>query len=190
MIHFDNSYARMPEGFFARVAPTPVAEPRLLALNEGLARRLGLDAGWLSGPEGVAMLAGNALPQGADPIAQAYAGHQFGHFVPQLGDGRSERIDFGRRPVAATHDVFAHRLDVHADGIIRSCADCHGDVLPQLFVHMLLFRPAVPDEFVKRRLRQLVVLAELLDRQCRTLLFFGSPAAGAPREAVRFLEPV
>ncbi len=89
MIHFDNSYARLPQGFYARVDPTPVRAPALVALNEGLARRLGLDPDWLRGPEGVAMLAGNALPQGAEPLAQAYAGHQFGGFVPQLGDGRA-----------------------------------------------------------------------------------------------------
>lgn len=89
MIRFDNSYARLPAGFFARVHPTPVTAPRLLALNLPMAERLGLDTEWLSGPGGLAMLAGNALPEGADPIAQAYAGHQFGGFVPQLGDGRA-----------------------------------------------------------------------------------------------------
>jgi serine/tyrosine/threonine adenylyltransferase len=88
-IAFDNSYARLPERFFARMAPTPVAAPRLIRVNAPLAERLGLDPAWLSSPEGVAMLAGNALPPGAEPIAQAYAGHQFGHFVPQLGDGRA-----------------------------------------------------------------------------------------------------
>ena len=89
MIQFDNSYARLPEGFFAKVAPTPVSAPRLLAVNHALARRLGLDADWLGSDAGVAALAGNALPEGAQPIAQAYAGHQFGGFVPQLGDGRA-----------------------------------------------------------------------------------------------------
>lgn len=89
MIHFDNSYARLPQGFFTRTAPTPVAAPRLIALNRPLAERLGLDADWLAAPEGVQMLAGNALPEGAEPIAQAYAGHQFGGFSPQLGDGRA-----------------------------------------------------------------------------------------------------
>ena len=86
---FDNSYARLPERLFARLAPTPVAAPRLLRLNEALAAELGLDPAWLASAEGVAMLAGNALPAGAEPIAQAYAGHQFGHFTPSLGDGRA-----------------------------------------------------------------------------------------------------
>jgi uncharacterized protein YdiU (UPF0061 family) len=88
-IAFDNSYARLPERFFAQVAPTPVAAPRLIRVNAPLAERLGLDPAWLASAEGVAMLAGNAVPPGAEPIAQAYAGHQFGHFVPQLGDGRA-----------------------------------------------------------------------------------------------------
>lgn len=89
MIHFDNSYARLPQGFFTRTPPTPVRDPRLVALNRPLAQRLGLDADWLAGPEGLQMLAGNAMPEGAEPIAQAYAGHQFGGFSPQLGDGRA-----------------------------------------------------------------------------------------------------
>ena len=89
MIHFDNSYARLPANFFTRTAPTPVSDASLIALNTGLAARLGLDANWLESADGVAMLAGNALPSGSEPIAMAYAGHQFGGFVPQLGDGRA-----------------------------------------------------------------------------------------------------
>ncbi|HEX8418173.1 MAG TPA: protein adenylyltransferase SelO family protein, partial [Methylobacterium sp.] len=88
-VDFDNTYARLPDRFFARVAPTPVSAPRLIRLNRDLARDLGLDADWLEGPDGVAALAGNRMPPGADPIAAAYAGHQFGNFVPQLGDGRA-----------------------------------------------------------------------------------------------------
>lgn len=88
-IPFDNSYARLPERCFARLGPTPVADPRLLRLNVPLAEALGLDAAALAGPLGVAMLAGNLVPEGAAPMALAYAGHQFGQFVPQLGDGRA-----------------------------------------------------------------------------------------------------
>jgi serine/tyrosine/threonine adenylyltransferase len=88
-IAFDNTYARLPERFFARLHPTPVKEPRLIKLNIELARRLGLDPDRLASPEGVACLAGNAIPGRADPLAMAYAGHQFGGFVPQLGDGRA-----------------------------------------------------------------------------------------------------
>jgi uncharacterized protein YdiU (UPF0061 family) len=88
-IAFDNSYARLPERMFARLDPTKVVAPRLIRLNTDLAETLGLDAEALSSPEGVEMLAGNRLPPGATPIATAYAGHQFGGFVPQLGDGRA-----------------------------------------------------------------------------------------------------
>src|SRR6187431_553705 len=86
---FDNSYARLPDRFFARLPPTPVSAPKLIKLNRQLASDLGLDAEWLASPEGVQVLAGNRLPEGAEPTAMAYAGHQFGNFVPQLGDGRA-----------------------------------------------------------------------------------------------------
>jgi uncharacterized protein YdiU (UPF0061 family) len=86
---FQNTYAALPDGFFARVAPTPVAAPRLVKLNRPLAVHLGLDPDRLASAEGVEILAGKRVPDGADPIAMAYAGHQFGHFVPQLGDGRA-----------------------------------------------------------------------------------------------------
>ncbi|MCC0808548.1 YdiU family protein [Methylobacterium sp. W2] len=88
-IPFDNSYVRLPDRFFARRAPTPVAAPRLIHMNGDLAANLGVDPDWLAGPAGVEMLAGNSVPEGADPIAAAYAGHQFGNFVPKLGDGRA-----------------------------------------------------------------------------------------------------
>jgi uncharacterized protein YdiU (UPF0061 family) len=86
---FDNSYARLPERFYARLAPTPVAEPQLVKINRGLATELGLDPDALASPDGVGILAGNHIAPGSEPIALAYAGHQFGHFVPQLGDGRA-----------------------------------------------------------------------------------------------------
>ena len=86
---FDNSYARLPERFFARLPPTPVAAPRLIRLNEALACHLQLDPEKLTSPDGVAVLAGNRVPNMGEPLAMAYAGHQFGAFVPQLGDGRA-----------------------------------------------------------------------------------------------------
>jgi len=88
-MQFNNSYARLPEHFFARQPATPVAAPRLIRLNEALAETLGLDVEALSGEAGVAVLGGNLVPDGAEPLAMAYAGHQFGNFVPQLGDGRA-----------------------------------------------------------------------------------------------------
>src|SRR6266403_690540 len=89
LFKFHNSYARLPGRFFARLPPTPVAEPRLVRLNKKLAWHLRLDPGKLAAPEGVEILAGNRVPQGGEPLAMAYAGHQFGTFVPQLGDGRA-----------------------------------------------------------------------------------------------------
>ncbi len=88
-IPFDNSYARLPDSFYARVLPAIVKEPALIKLNTELAVELGLDPLALSSPEGIEILAGKRIPDGADPIAAAYAGHQFGQFVPRLGDGRA-----------------------------------------------------------------------------------------------------
>lgn len=99
---FDNSYARELEGFYVPWSPSAVPEPRLIKLNRALAEELGTNPESLLTTRGVEMLAGNAVPQGATPLAQAYAGHQFGQFSPQLGDGRAlllgEVIDrHGRR---------------------------------------------------------------------------------------------
>jgi len=88
-IAFDNSYARLPERFYARVSPTQVREPRIIKVNYALAEQLGLDPAALDSPEGAQIFAGNLLPEGALPIALAYAGHQFGGFSRQLGDGRA-----------------------------------------------------------------------------------------------------
>jgi uncharacterized protein YdiU (UPF0061 family) len=88
-IAFDHSYARDLPGTYLRVAPDPAPAPRLLVLNRPLADALGLD---LTDAEAEAGLSGAALPPGADPIAQAYAGHQFGGFSPQLGDGRAHLL--------------------------------------------------------------------------------------------------
>jgi uncharacterized protein YdiU (UPF0061 family) len=87
--HFDNSYARELDGFFAPWSAAQVPRPVLLKFNHALATELGLDAGALDGPLGAAVFSGNLAPPGATPIAQAYAGHQFGGFSPQLGDGRA-----------------------------------------------------------------------------------------------------
>jgi uncharacterized protein YdiU (UPF0061 family) len=88
-ITFDNSYARLPERFFSQRPPTPVAKPEPIRVNHDLASLLGIDPTWLESPEGTAMLAGNTLAPGSDPIATVYAGHQFGSYNPQLGDGRA-----------------------------------------------------------------------------------------------------
>jgi len=88
-ISFENSYAGLPERFYARVAPSAAEAPRLIRLNHELARDLGLDPQWLGSSEGVDFLSGKQIAAGSHPIAMAYAGHQFGQFVPQLGDGRA-----------------------------------------------------------------------------------------------------
>ncbi|MEP3297092.1 MAG: protein adenylyltransferase SelO [Pseudoruegeria sp.] len=87
--HFNNSYAGLPDRFYARQRPTPVSAPALVKVNHTLALDLGLDPETLEGPQGVAVLAGNAVPTDATPLSQAYAGHQFGGWSPQLGDGRA-----------------------------------------------------------------------------------------------------
>ena len=86
---FDNRSAALPAPFFARVGPTPVRAPAWLAVNEALGAELGLGPDELRSPEMLAALAGNRLLPGMDPIALAYAGHQFGSFNPRLGDGRA-----------------------------------------------------------------------------------------------------
>ncbi len=89
VFHFDNSYARLPDRFYASVYPEPVEGPKLIRFNATLARQLGIEAD-MSDPDRVAAtLSGNVVPQGAAPLAMAYAGHQFGNFVSQLGDGRA-----------------------------------------------------------------------------------------------------
>jgi uncharacterized protein YdiU (UPF0061 family) len=90
--NFANTYARLPERFYARLNPTPVAAPSLVKLNRELARNLGLDPDELASPQGLEILAGNRVAEGSEPLAEAYAGHQFGHFVPQLGDGRANLL--------------------------------------------------------------------------------------------------
>ena len=86
---FDNSYARLPERFFSHQLPTPVAAAAQIRINKPLATQLGIDPAWLESAAGLAMLAGNTMPAGATPIATVYAGHQFGNWNPQLGDGRA-----------------------------------------------------------------------------------------------------
>src|SRR5260221_8457768 len=105
----DNSYARLPDRFYARLAPTPVTTPKLVKLNRPLALQLGLDPEFLASPEGVEILAGNRVAEGSEPISQAYAGHQFGNFVPQLGDGRATLL-------GEVLDITGQRRDIQLKG--------------------------------------------------------------------------
>ena len=88
-IPFDNSYARLPENFFKKVNPNVPPMPTLIRVNTELASFLGIDVDWLKSSKGLAMLSGQKLPEGSDPLAMAYAGHQFGGWSPKLGDGRA-----------------------------------------------------------------------------------------------------
>lgn len=91
-IPFDNTYAQLPDIFYARQLPKPVAAPGLIKINEELAELLGIELAFLKSDDGLAMLCGNQMPEGAAPLSMVYAGHQFGHFVPQLGDGRANLL--------------------------------------------------------------------------------------------------
>jgi uncharacterized protein YdiU (UPF0061 family) len=102
--NFDNSYARLPQSVFTRLNPTPVRSPKLVILNDVLAASLGLNAQALNSNEGIAVLAGNQIPEGAMPLAQAYAGHQFGHFN-LLGDGRALLLGEQITPLGGRVDI-------------------------------------------------------------------------------------
>ncbi len=108
-----NSYVRDLGGLYEPWQATPSPAPRLLVLNEELATELGVDADALRAPDGVAVLAGNATPSGASPVAQAYAGHQFGRFSPRLGDGRALLL-------GEVLDVHERRRDLHLKGSGRT----------------------------------------------------------------------
>ncbi len=110
---FDNSFVRELTGLYVPWQPAAVPEPALLALNEGLAAELGLDVDALRSPAGVAVLAGNAVPEGAASVAQAYAGHQFGGYSPRLGDGRALLL-------GEVIDVHGRRRDLHLKGSGRT----------------------------------------------------------------------
>lgn len=117
---FDNTYARELSGLYSPWRPEPVAAASLVALNDDLATELGLDAEWLRSEQGVAVLAGNAVPEGATPLAQAYAGHQFGHFSGLLGDGRALVL-------GEVVDVHGRRRDVALKGSGRTPYSRGGD---------------------------------------------------------------
>ena len=120
ILPFDNSYARLPERLFERTEPATVPNPNLIRLNRELAANLSLDSDWLESDEGIAMLSGNAIPEGADPLAQAYAGHQFGGFVPQLGDGRAILL-------GEIHGIDGVLRDVQLKGSGRTRFSRNGD---------------------------------------------------------------
>jgi uncharacterized protein YdiU (UPF0061 family) len=104
-ITFNNTYVNLGNDFYARTTPSPVSNPALIVFNQALGDALGLSDTCLDSPEGAAVLAGNLVPAGAEPLAMAYAGHQFGNFVPQLGDGRALLLGQVAGPDGAQHDI-------------------------------------------------------------------------------------
>lgn len=119
-IRFEHSYAALPERFYTRIHPEQVPAPQLIRVNEMLAAKFGLDLDWLISAEGVDMLSGRCLPESAVPIAMAYAGHQFGGLVPQLGDGRAHLI-------GEMLDQHGVRFDLHLKGSGRTPYSRRGD---------------------------------------------------------------
>lgn len=119
-IAFDNTYVRLPERFYERVEPARVPAPHLLRVNHVLAARLGIDPAFLNSEEGIAFLSGNRAVTGSAPIALAYAGHQFGHFVPQLGDGRAVLL-------GEVTGIDGKRYDVQLKGSGRTRFSRRGD---------------------------------------------------------------
>jgi uncharacterized protein YdiU (UPF0061 family) len=113
LFDFDNSFVRDLHGLYEPWQAAPAPAPRLLVLNTQLAQELGLDAATLRSAHGVAMLVGNVVPEGSSPIAQAYAGHQFGGYSPRLGDGRALLV-------GELIDASGHRRDLHLKGSGRT----------------------------------------------------------------------
>jgi uncharacterized protein YdiU (UPF0061 family) len=119
-IPFNNSYAHLPERFFSKQKPAGAPEPFLIRTNTALASELGIAHAWLNSPAALAVFAGNEIPGGAEPIAQAYAGHQFGGFVPQLGDGRAILL-------GEVIDIQGRRRDIQLKGSGRTVFSRGGD---------------------------------------------------------------
>ncbi|HHH43980.1 MAG TPA: YdiU family protein [Gammaproteobacteria bacterium] len=140
---FDNRYASLDETFFERIRPTPVRKPELIAFNDALAGELGISASDAAA-SAAAVFSGNTLPEGAEPLAMAYAGHQFGHFNPQLGDGRAILLGEIAGPDGA-------RYDIHLKGSGRTRFSRNGDgraalgpVLREYLVSEAMHRLGVP----------------------------------------------
>lgn len=119
-IPFDNTFARLPARFYSQTAPSPVPDPSLLVVNSGLARDLGIDPDALASPAGVKILAGNQIGAGSEPLSQVYAGHQFGGWSPQLGDGRAVLL-------GEVVDRHGQRRDIQLKGSGRTPYSRGGD---------------------------------------------------------------
>lgn len=120
MIPFKNTYVDLPPSFYQPITPAKVPSPSLIAVNDELARALGISPDWLKSEEGLAVLSGNEVASGSQPIAQAYAGHQFGGFSPQLGDGRAVLL-------GEVIDKYGDRKDIQLKGSGRTPFSRNGD---------------------------------------------------------------
>lgn len=119
-LNFDNSYARLPNHFYSKTSPVAVSNPKLIELNTNLAKDLGLNLKELKTKQGAEFFAGNYIAPGSMPIAMAYAGHQFGSFVPQLGDGRAILL-------GEIIDQKSKRLDIQLKGSGQTTFSRRGD---------------------------------------------------------------
>jgi uncharacterized protein YdiU (UPF0061 family) len=143
-IPFDNRYVTLPARFYAAQAPTPVAAPRLIRANPALARQLNIDPAWLESAQALQVFAGNYIAEGSQPIATAYAGHQFGGWNPQLGDGRAVLL-------GEVIGVDGKRYDIQLKGAGRTPYSRGGDgrsplgpVLREYIVSEAMFALGVP----------------------------------------------
>jgi uncharacterized protein YdiU (UPF0061 family) len=142
-IPFNNRYVTLGEGFFERADPTPVKQPGLIVFNDTLAGELGIASDNIA-DSGAAVFSGNTLPDGAEPLAMAYAGHQFGHFVPQLGDGRALLLGEVKAADGARVDIQlkgSGRTRYSRDGDGRSAL---GPVLREYLVSEAMHQLKVP----------------------------------------------
>ncbi|QDG54207.1 YdiU family protein [Persicimonas caeni] len=119
-VRFDNSYLALPERFYSRVSPEPVASPEVVRVNTSLAEQLGFDPDWLDSPEGAEFAVGNRVLDGSEPIATVYGGHQFGNWAGRLGDGRALLL-------GEVIDRDGQRFDVQLKGSGRTPYSRRGD---------------------------------------------------------------
>ncbi|MDX2418630.1 MAG: protein adenylyltransferase SelO family protein, partial [Xanthomonadales bacterium] len=143
-IPFDNRYASLGKDFYVSTAPSPVPNPEMIIYNHELDAELGLSDTCLNSPDGTAILAGNRVPEGAEPVAMAYAGHQFGHFNPQLGDGRALLLGQIFSPDGTLRDMHlkgSGRTVFSRDGDGRAAL---GPVLREYLVSEAMDRLGVP----------------------------------------------
>jgi uncharacterized protein YdiU (UPF0061 family) len=143
-IPFNNRYIDLGDDFYVRTGPAPVADPGLIIFNQELGAELGLSDTCLNTPEGAAIFAGNCVPEGAEPLAMAYAGHQFGHFVPQLGDGRAHLLGQIAGPDGTLFDMHlkgSGRTSYSRGGDGRSAL---GPVLREYLVSEAMAKLGVP----------------------------------------------